>query len=48
MKCTSCNKDISQDGIGFKCPQCKKRLTRCNNCRSLIVKYKCECGFEGP
>lgn len=48
MKCNSCNKEISNDGLVFKCPECGKKINRCDKCRKLSVKYKCECGFEGP
>jgi Zn-ribbon RNA-binding protein len=52
LKCTSCNKNITNDGgsARFKCPNCSKQeMVRCKDCRVNAVRYKCpECGFEGP
>jgi len=48
MKCLSCGADLDEESVLFQCPSCKKRIARCGNCRKLNIKYKCECGFEGP
>jgi hypothetical protein len=47
LNCASCDKIISE-GVTFKCPSCAKMIVRCKFCKKLGVKYKCECGFEGP
>jgi len=39
---------IDDGGVVFKCPGCNRQVTRCYYCKKLGVKYKCECGFEGP
>jgi len=50
--CSSCGKKIvnQESATSFKCPNCGETIiTRCEKCRILSVKYKCEkCGFEGP
>jgi len=49
ITCVSCGKQVAEKGVIFKCPSCgKKDIVRCNHCRKLGVKYKCDCGFEGP
>ncbi len=48
LKCISCGKSLNKEGIIFKCPSCGKKIIRCNHCRKIGIKYKCECGFEGP
>ena len=48
MECTSCRKMLDKNGVVFKCPNCGKQIIRCHDCKKLGVKYKCECGFEGP
>ncbi|MCL6500446.1 MAG: zinc finger domain-containing protein [Candidatus Pacearchaeota archaeon] len=49
IRCQSCNEELGQNSVVFKCPSCGKRdITRCDHCRKVGVKYKCECGFEGP
>jgi predicted RNA-binding Zn-ribbon protein involved in translation (DUF1610 family) len=48
MKCTSCNKEVTDNYIRFKCPQCSKVLIRCKACRERASAYKCECGLVGP
>ena len=49
VKCLSCGKELNRDGVVFKCPSCGKHIIiRCNHCRKVGVKYKCECDFEGP
>ncbi|MGB9707917.1 MAG: zinc finger domain-containing protein [Candidatus Pacearchaeota archaeon] len=48
-KCTSCGKEVTKNSMVFKCPHCSKHeLVRCARCRKLSIKYKCNCGFEGP
>ncbi|MFW5912605.1 MAG: zinc finger domain-containing protein [Candidatus Hadarchaeota archaeon] len=51
-KCTSCNREISQEGgaVSFPCPDCEEHVIwRCGKCRSLSNEYECpECGFTGP
>jgi predicted RNA-binding Zn-ribbon protein involved in translation (DUF1610 family) len=48
--CVSCKRDISasEKSAEFKCPVCEEKVVRCGKCRKLMVKYTCECGFEGP
>jgi len=48
--CSSCNKEVTDDFVEFKCPKCgKSRVVRCEHCRQTGKAYKCkECGFEGP
>jgi len=50
LKCSSCNREVFDDYIRFKCPACgKAEIIRCDKCRGMSVKYVCpECGFEGP
>ncbi|UZE93839.1 MAG: RNA-binding protein [Candidatus Pacearchaeota archaeon] len=49
VKCISCGKELSKGGVILKCPSCgKKTIVRCDHCRKVGVKYKCDCGFEGP
>ncbi|MEM1535830.1 MAG: zinc finger domain-containing protein [Candidatus Pacearchaeota archaeon] len=48
MKCNSCGEEILEESVAFRCPRCKRVIARCGKCRKLNVKYKCECGFEGP
>ncbi|MBN2127457.1 MAG: RNA-binding protein [Candidatus Diapherotrites archaeon] len=48
--CGSCNKEVSDDFVEFKCPSCgKSNIIRCLHCRATSKEYKCEeCGFTGP
>ncbi|MFH1588805.1 MAG: zinc finger domain-containing protein [Candidatus Diapherotrites archaeon] len=48
--CGSCNKEVTDDYVDFKCPNCNKsRILRCEKCRNISTEYKCkECGFTGP
>jgi len=50
LRCTSCNIEVSDDYVKFKCPACgKTEIIRCDKCRATSTPYKCqECGFEGP
>ena len=49
MKCTSCNKEVTDNYIRFKCPSCGHEIIRCQECRERASRYVCpECGFEGP
>ncbi|MEM2918331.1 MAG: zinc finger domain-containing protein [Candidatus Altiarchaeota archaeon] len=50
INCSTCGKGIVKNYVEFKCPNCgKTNFIRCNSCRILGVKYKCnECGFIGP
>jgi len=49
LKCNSCGRELDAKSVIFKCPSCSKQdIARCGHCRKLGVKYKCECGFEGP
>ena len=48
-KCTSCNKEVGNNYVEFKCPECGNiKIVRCDNCRTTSKPYTCECGFEGP
>ena len=47
-QCLSCKKVVGSNGVTFKCPGCGKMIFRCSFCKKLGVKYKCDCGFEGP
>ncbi|MCX6741627.1 MAG: zinc finger domain-containing protein [Candidatus Pacearchaeota archaeon] len=46
--CTSCGKIVGGEGTVFRCPSCEKTISRCAFCKKLGIKYKCDCGFEGP
>ena len=48
--CGTCNKEVTQDFVEFKCPKCSKsRIVRCLACRNNAKNYECkECGFIGP
>ena len=48
--CSSCNKEVTNDYVKFKCPKCaKSTIIRCLKCRDNVIKYTCEeCGFVGP
>ena len=50
LECTSCGKEVTDDYVEFKCPECgEEKIRRCNRCRSKSSKYRCsECGFQGP
>ncbi|MCD6414946.1 MAG: DUF1610 domain-containing protein [Candidatus Diapherotrites archaeon] len=49
LRCISCNREVADDYVRFKCPSCKKEIIRCQDCRTNAIRYKCpECGFEGP
>jgi len=48
MKCVSCNKEVTDNYVRFKCPGCGKETLRCQECRERSGGYKCECGFVGP
>ena len=51
LKCTSCKVRVGNmaGAVRFMCPCCgKKELIRCEHCRKVAAKYKCDCGFEGP
>lgn len=50
IKCSSCNREVTSDSVGFKCPGCGKvEIIRCETCRRAVVPYKCKgCGFIGP
>ncbi|MCK4883930.1 MAG: RNA-binding protein [Candidatus Diapherotrites archaeon] len=49
-KCTTCNREVTNDYIELKCPNCNKAvIIRCMQCRELSNTYVCpECGFQGP
>lgn len=48
-KCLSCDKEVLNDSVVFKCSNCgKHKIVRCQHCKKLSIKYKCSCGFEGP
>ncbi|MFH1239968.1 MAG: zinc finger domain-containing protein [Candidatus Diapherotrites archaeon] len=48
--CSTCNKEVTDNYVEFKCPKCsKERIVRCLHCRSTSKPYTCkECGFIGP
>lgn len=48
--CSSCNKEVTDSFVEFKCPKCgKSKIVRCEHCRKTSKAYDCkECGFEGP
>ena len=49
MKCSSCNKEVTDNYVRFKCPSCGNEIIRCQECRERSGNYTCmECGFEGP
>lgn len=49
VKCVSCNREVTDDYVRFKCPGCKRELIRCMECRNNVTSYKCpECALEGP
>lgn len=50
LRCYSCQKEVTDDYVRFKCPNCgKEEITRCMKCRKIVAKYRCKaCGFEGP
>ena len=50
LRCSSCQKEVTDDYVRFKCPSCRKEeFIRCVKCRKIVSKYKCKsCGFEGP
>jgi hypothetical protein len=50
LRCSSCQKEVTDDYVRFKCPNCgKEEIIRCMKCRKIVAKYKCKsCGFEGP
>lgn len=50
IRCTSCNREVTDDYVKFKCPKCgKEQINRCDECRKKIVPYTCgECGYTGP
>lgn len=49
MKCVSCKKEVTDDYVRFKCPNCKREMIRCLDCKKKAIPYKCpECGFMGP
>ncbi len=50
IRCTSCNKEVTDNYVKFKCPEGgETEIIRCDKCRQNIVTYECpECGFEGP
>ncbi|MEK6972772.1 MAG: zinc finger domain-containing protein [archaeon] len=49
-KCSTCNKEVTNDYVEFKCPKClKTAIIRCTSCRRTSKSYSCsECGFVGP
>lgn len=50
LKCSSCHKEVTDNYVRFKCPNCgKEEIIRCTKCRAIVAKYKCgNCQFEGP
>lgn len=48
--CSTCNKQVTDDFVHFKCPGCgKKNFIRCDHCREQAKEYSCEtCGLTGP
>jgi predicted RNA-binding Zn-ribbon protein involved in translation (DUF1610 family) len=48
--CDSCNKEVTDNFVEFKCPKCNKNnIIRCLHCRSTSKEYICkQCGFTGP
>ncbi|MCD6434256.1 MAG: DUF1610 domain-containing protein [Candidatus Diapherotrites archaeon] len=50
LRCTSCNREVTNDYVAFNCPACgKQRIVRCLDCRAKAKPYICkECGFVGP
>ncbi|MEM4222153.1 MAG: zinc finger domain-containing protein, partial [archaeon] len=49
-KCSSCNREVTNDYVSFNCPACgKEKIIRCDFCRQNIVQYTCKsCGYTGP
>ncbi|MEM3412016.1 MAG: zinc finger domain-containing protein [archaeon] len=49
-KCSSCNREVTNDYVSFNCPACgKEKIIRCDFCRQNTVQYTCKsCGFTGP
>jgi hypothetical protein len=50
LRCSSCQKEVTDNYVRFKCPNCgKQEIIRCMRCREIVAAYKCkDCGFEGP
>jgi len=49
LKCVSCKREVTDNYIKFKCPNCGREIIRCHNCREIAARYTCpECGLEGP
>jgi len=50
IECTSCGKEVTDNYVEFKCPECgKTQIKRCDRCRQRCIPYECsECGFKGP
>ncbi|MEK6974187.1 MAG: zinc finger domain-containing protein [Nanoarchaeota archaeon] len=52
MKCSSCKTSVANmtGAVKFTCPNCNdKEIVRCNHCREIAARYKCEnCKFSGP
>ena len=49
--CNSCKTKLSNliGSVSFKCPNCNSTdIIRCNHCRSIAARYRCECGSSGP
>ncbi|MFH1224444.1 MAG: zinc finger domain-containing protein [Candidatus Diapherotrites archaeon] len=48
--CSTCNKEVTDKYVEFKCPGCmKKKIIRCGHCRQTSKEYACgDCGFKGP
>lgn len=48
--CSTCNKEVTDKYVEFKCPGClKKKIVRCGHCRRTSKEYICDaCGFKGP
>ncbi|RLG21566.1 RNA-binding protein [Candidatus Micrarchaeota archaeon] len=50
IRCTSCNREVTDNYVKFKCPNCgKAEIVRCDLCKRTVVPYTCPvCGFVGP
>ncbi|MBU0636128.1 RNA-binding protein [Candidatus Micrarchaeota archaeon] len=47
--CTTCNREVSQDYVEFKCPDGAGKVIRCYTCRKNARPYSCgKNEFIGP
>ena len=47
--CSSCNRQVTNEYVEFRCPEGSEKIVRCAECRKNARPYTCaETSFVGP